>query len=138
MQVDCGEMFGIVRSSTTRRSVHALPPASRRLAQQALEGRIRSQGEADPLGFFWWGKRVASHDIRGAATQPPLLIGAVCRVEKLSAHVPVHRLALLCRPRSGMGFNRRKMEAERKAKADAEVAARRAADSQVLVATRNA
>jgi hypothetical protein len=31
-----------------------------------------------------------------------------------------------------MGFNRRKMEAERKAKADAEVAARRAADSQVL------
>jgi hypothetical protein len=32
----------------------------------------------------------------------------------------------------GMGFNRRRMEAERKAKADAEVAARRAADSQVL------
>jgi hypothetical protein len=31
-----------------------------------------------------------------------------------------------------MGFNRRKMEAERKAKADAEAAARRAADSQVL------
>ena len=31
-----------------------------------------------------------------------------------------------------MGFNRRKMEAERKAKADAEVAARRAADSQVF------
>jgi hypothetical protein len=31
-----------------------------------------------------------------------------------------------------MGFNRQKMEAERKAKADAEVAARRAADSRVL------
>ncbi len=31
-----------------------------------------------------------------------------------------------------MGFNRRKMEAERKAKADAETAARRAADAQVL------
>jgi hypothetical protein len=31
-----------------------------------------------------------------------------------------------------MGFNRRKMEAVRKAKEDAEVAARRAADSQVL------
>jgi hypothetical protein len=31
-----------------------------------------------------------------------------------------------------MGFNRRKMEAERKAKADAEAAARRAADPQVL------
>ena len=32
----------------------------------------------------------------------------------------------------GMGFNRRKMEAERKAKADAEAAARRATDAQVL------
>jgi hypothetical protein len=32
----------------------------------------------------------------------------------------------------GMGFNRRKIEAERKAKADAEVAARRTVDSQVL------
>jgi hypothetical protein len=32
-----------------------------------------------------------------------------------------------------MGFNRRKMKAERKAKADAEAAARRAADSQVVV-----
>jgi hypothetical protein len=31
-----------------------------------------------------------------------------------------------------MGFNRRRMEAERKAKADAEAAARRAADPQVL------
>jgi hypothetical protein len=31
-----------------------------------------------------------------------------------------------------MGFNRRKMEAERKAKADAEAAARRATDPQVL------
>lgn len=31
-----------------------------------------------------------------------------------------------------MGFNRRKMEAERKAKADAEAAARRATDAQVL------
>jgi hypothetical protein len=31
-----------------------------------------------------------------------------------------------------MGFNRRKIEAERKAKADAEVAARRASDPQVL------
>jgi hypothetical protein len=31
-----------------------------------------------------------------------------------------------------MGFNRRKMEAEPKAKADAETAARRAADTQVL------
>ena len=31
-----------------------------------------------------------------------------------------------------MGFNRRKMDAERKAKADAEIAARRAADAQVL------
>jgi hypothetical protein len=32
-----------------------------------------------------------------------------------------------------MGFNRRKMEAQRKAQADAEAAARRAADTQVLV-----
>ncbi len=32
-----------------------------------------------------------------------------------------------------MGFNRRKMEAERKAKADAEAAAKRATDAQVLV-----
>jgi hypothetical protein len=31
-----------------------------------------------------------------------------------------------------MGFNRRKMDADRKAKADAEAAARRAADGQVL------
>jgi hypothetical protein len=31
-----------------------------------------------------------------------------------------------------MGFNRRKMEAERKAKADAEAAARRSVDAQVL------
>jgi hypothetical protein len=31
-----------------------------------------------------------------------------------------------------MGFNRRKMEAERKAKADAEAGARRATDAQVL------
>jgi hypothetical protein len=31
-----------------------------------------------------------------------------------------------------MGFNRRKMEADRKAKADAEAAARRATDAQVL------
>jgi hypothetical protein len=31
-----------------------------------------------------------------------------------------------------MGFNRRKLEAERKAKADAEAAARRASDQQVL------
>jgi hypothetical protein len=31
-----------------------------------------------------------------------------------------------------MGFNRRKMEAERKAKADAEVEAKRAPDAQVL------
>jgi hypothetical protein len=31
-----------------------------------------------------------------------------------------------------MGFNRRKMEAERKAKADAEAAGRRATDAQVL------
>jgi hypothetical protein len=31
-----------------------------------------------------------------------------------------------------MGFNRRKMEADRKAKADAETAARRATDAQVL------
>jgi hypothetical protein len=31
-----------------------------------------------------------------------------------------------------MGFNRRKMEADRKAKADAEAAAKRATDSQVL------
>jgi hypothetical protein len=31
-----------------------------------------------------------------------------------------------------MGFNRREMEAERKAKADAEAAARRATDAQVL------
>jgi len=31
-----------------------------------------------------------------------------------------------------MGFNRRKMEAERKAKADAAAAARRATDAQVL------
>jgi hypothetical protein len=31
-----------------------------------------------------------------------------------------------------MGFNRRKLEADRKAKADAEAAARRATDSQLL------
>jgi hypothetical protein len=31
-----------------------------------------------------------------------------------------------------MGFNRRKMEADRKAKADPEAAARRATDAQVL------
>jgi hypothetical protein len=31
-----------------------------------------------------------------------------------------------------MGFNRRKMEAKRKAKADAKAAARRATDAQVL------
>ena len=31
-----------------------------------------------------------------------------------------------------MGFNRRKMEAQRKAQADAEAAARRAADTQVF------
>jgi hypothetical protein len=31
-----------------------------------------------------------------------------------------------------MGFNRRKMEAERKSKADAEAAARRSTDAQVL------
>jgi len=31
-----------------------------------------------------------------------------------------------------MGFNRRKIKAERKAKADAEAAARRAGDAQVL------
>ena len=36
------------------------------------------------------------------------------------------------RRRSAMGFNRRQMEAERKAKADAEAVGRRAADAQVL------
>jgi hypothetical protein len=34
--------------------------------------------------------------------------------------------------RQTMGFNRRKMEADRKAKADAEVAAKRATDAQVI------
>jgi hypothetical protein len=37
-----------------------------------------------------------------------------------------------------MGFNRRKMEAQRKAQADAEAAAGRAADAQVLARTLNA
>ena len=47
--------------------------------------------------------------------------------------VAPHRLALGLGNDPAMGFNRRKMEAERKAKADAEVAARRAANSQVFV-----
>jgi hypothetical protein len=85
--------------------------------------RLKKQEPVPPRGAVA-GSAVAHRNPRRAE-------GAVSQANDGASGIGVERFVTRVAHDLVMGFNRRKLEADRKAKADAEAAARRATDAQV-------